>query len=117
MLGTETQIKQEISDFDENDATRKAMLDQTVTNNGVSDTKDKGAPQRTCIKLRTNVGWDTQQCEATMSEGTMISYSGVHVKSGLMIAKFVQDTTSTSGIGKVGEVQVSPMRAHAGSKQ
>ena len=70
-----------------------------------------------CIELRTKVQWDTQQWEAIMSDGTMILYPGVHVQGGLMIANFVQDTASTGDIGKVGEIQVSPMRAHVDIKQ
>ena len=70
-----------------------------------------------CIELGTKVQRDTQQWEATMSDGSKILYPGVHVQGGLMIANFVQDTASTGDIGRVGEVQVSPMRAHAGSRQ
>ena len=52
-----------------------------------------------------------------MKDGIKILYPGVHVQGGLMIANFVQDTASTGDIGKVGEIQVSPMRAHVDIKQ
>ena len=70
-----------------------------------------------CIEIDTNVQRDTQPWEATMMDETKILHPGVHVQGGLMIANFVQDTASTGDIGKVGEIQMSPTRAHVGSTQ
>ena len=70
-----------------------------------------------CIELPTKVQQFPQKWEAAMSDGSKVLYPGIHVKDGLIIANFVQDSASTGGAGRVGEVQVSPMRAHAGSKQ
>ena len=53
----------------------------------------------------------------TRSDGSKVLYPGVHVQGELMIANCVQDGASTGDVGRVGEVQVSPMRAHVGSNQ
>ena len=70
-----------------------------------------------CIELPTKVQQFPQKWEATMKDDSNVLHPGIHVKDGLMIANFIQEGASTGDAGRVGEVQVSPMRAHAGSNQ